>query len=176
MNAITKTAIKAYLSQQPPERLMADLLELFTKFPAVQAYYQAKLSPIDDARLVEKYKAMISREFFADGEGGQARRAAARKAIAEYKSVSGDPAGLADLMLFFVETGVEHAKTYGEMGESFYNGLASMFYKALQHLAKHGLQAQFDERCRKITRDAAGCHWGFQETLTELYDRVTQAT
>ena len=174
MTAITKTSVKAYLSQQPPEQLIADLLELFTKFPVVRGYYQAKLHPRNEERLLEKYKAAIRQEFFPERGTAQARRSVAKQAIAEYKSVSGDPAGMADLMLFFVEMGVEFTNAYGDMDEPFYNSMASMFYKALQHLVTCGLRERFNERCRAIAHGAAGCGWGFHDTLTELYYRYYQ--
>jgi len=171
MKKITKRELTAYLGQRSKMQLCDDIADLFAKFPVVQDYYQARLNPVDEAQLVEKYKAEIEKEFFPQRGFGKARRSVARKAISDYKKVSGDPAGLADLMLFFVEAGVRFTNEYGDMDEPFYNSLESMFYKALQHIFKHGLPDHFEDRCRSIVYHSAHTGWGFHDTLSGiLYD------
>jgi hypothetical protein len=201
MNTITKSTLKTYLNQRSREELIADIVDLFTKFRAVQSYYQAKLYPVDKTReqliadiadlftkfrtvqsyyqaklypvdkkqLIQKYKTVIQREFFSEQGFGRARRSVARQAISEYKKVSGDPVGLADLMVFFVEMGVRFTNEYGDMDEPFYSSMESMYYKALQHIVKYALQDTFELRCRKIVDDAYHTGWGFHDTLSEMF-------
>ena len=169
MNNISKSTLNTYLNQRSREQLIADIADLFTKFRVVQNYYQARLHPVDKEQLVQKYKTVIQREFFPERGFGRARRSLARKAISEYKKVSGDPVGLADLMIFFVEMGVKFTNEYGDMDEPFYHSMESMYHKALQHIVKYALQDMFELRCRKIVDDSHHTGWGFHDTLSEMF-------
>lgn len=169
MKKMSKTILKQYLTQRSKDQLIDDIADLFIKFSVVQDYYQAKMHPVDEEQLLKKYKAVIEREFFPSRGFGKARRSVARKAISDYKKVSGDPVGLADLMLFFVETGVRFTNEYGDIDEPFYNSMESMYQKALQHIFKYDLQYHFDDRCQKIVSQSAHTGWGFHDTLSELF-------
>ncbi|GAK50427.1 hypothetical protein U14_01658 [Candidatus Moduliflexus flocculans] len=169
---VNKSAVKAYLMQRSPEELLEEVLDIFAKFPVVQDYFYAKLHPVNDAELLKKYKAVIRKEFFPERGFGRANRSVARKAITDYKKVSGDPTGLADLMLYFVEMGVKFTNEYGDIDEPFYNSMESMFHKALQHLVKFGLKDDFEDRCRRIVYDSAHTGWGFHDTLSDLFYHV----
>lgn len=100
---------------------------------------------------------------------GEPKLAVARKAISDYKRISPSPAGLADLMLFYVETGVKFTSTYGGIDEPFYNSLASMYQRALEHLAKYKLLEVFEQRCKALVNNAPGAIWGLHDTLSELF-------
>ena len=169
---VTKSAVKAYLMQRSPEELLEEALDIFARFPVVQDYYYAKLHPVDDTELLKKYKAAIRKEFFPEHGFGKANRSVARKAVADYKKVSGDPAGLADVMLYFVEMGVKFTNEYGDIDEPFYNSMERMFHKALQHLVAFGLQDDFEDRCRRIVSDSAHTGWGFHDVLSDLFHNV----
>ncbi|PIE35467.1 hypothetical protein CSA56_04080 [candidate division KSB3 bacterium] len=169
MTNMTKRTLMAYLEQRSKEQLCRDIADLFTKFPVVQDYYQAKINPIDEALLVEKYKAVIEKEFFTNRGFGKARRSVARKAVSDYKKVSGDPVGLADLMLFFVETGVRFTNEYGDIDEPFYISMESMYQKALQHIFKYGLHYHFEDRCQRIVYNSAHTGWSFHDILSEIF-------
>ena len=169
MNNISKSTLKTYLNQRSREQLIADIADLFTKFRVVRNYYQARLYPVDEEQLVRKYKTVIQREFFPERGFGKARRSVARQAISEYKKVSRDPLGLADLMIFFVEMGVRFTNEYGDIDEPFYNSMESMYHKALQHIMKYAVQDTFELRCRKIVDDSYHTGWGFHDTLSEMF-------
>ena len=169
MKKISKSTLKQYLEQRSKKQLLDDIADLFTKFSVVQDYYQAKINPVDEEQLVQKYKTVIRREFFPERGFGKARRSVARKAVSDYKKVSGDPVGLADLMLFFVGMGVRFTNEYGDIDEPFYNSMESMYHKAVQHIFKHDLQYHFEDRCRDIVDHSAHTGWGFHDTLSEIY-------
>lgn len=169
MQKLSKTALKKRLASHSKAQLIDEIAELYSTFSEVRDYYQARFNPLDTEQLVEKYKAIIRKEFFPERGFGKARRSVARKAIGDYKKVSRDPVGVADLMLFFVEMGVRFTNEYGDIDEPFYNSMESMYYKAIQHMFKHELQHHFEERCREIVYQSANTGWGFHDTLSGIY-------
>ena len=169
MPKLNKTELRKQLEQRSKKQLIDDIAELFGKFDVVQDYYEAKFNPIETAQLVEKYKIVIRKEFFPERGFGKARRSVARKAINDYKKVSRDPFGVAELMLYFVEMGVRFTNEYGDIDEPFYNSMESMYHKAIQHIFKHELQHHFDDRCREIMHSTGGIGWGFHDTMSEIY-------
>src|SRR6266478_4592073 len=110
MNKISTAQIKKYLKNCPRERLIDDLSDLLKKFGSVRDYYQTKLSPENGEQVIEKYKAIIEKEFFPKYGFGEGRLSVARKAVTEYKKVSANIWSLIDLMLYYVETGVRYTR------------------------------------------------------------------
>lgn len=169
-NKASLRELKKYLKECSQAELIAEITDLFTRFETVKDYYQLKLSGHENEwRLVEKYKHKIYKQFFPTRGFGDPKMAVARKAISDYKKISPSAEGLADLMLFYVETGVKFTSTYTDIAEPFYNSLASMYQRALQHLAKYKLLELFEERCKALVNDAPGAGWGLHDTLSELY-------
>ena len=58
--------------------------------------------------------------------------ATAKKAIADFKKDSGNPVGLAELMVFYCERAVGFSKEYGLDDEGYYDALVRMFDQALK--------------------------------------------
>ena len=143
---------------------------LFDKFAPVKEYYQAKLSVGAGQEVLEKYKTVIRHEFDPPRGLPKARLSVARKAVSDFKKVSNSALDLADLMLFYVETGVQFTRYYGDIDSAFYNSMEGMFEKAAIHISKHRLHDQFKDRCRQIVADTSGIGWGFHDTLSEIYE------
>jgi hypothetical protein len=164
------TDLKRYLKAVPKEQLADDIADLFTKFEPVRDYYQTKLLPEDNTQVIEKYKAIIRNEFFPARGFGQARLSVARKAVSDYKKICRTKASLADLMLFYVEQGVNFTTAYGDIDEPFYNSMESMFEKAAKFTVEHQLQEVFEGRCRQIVYNTSEMGWGFHDELSDIYD------
>ena len=162
--------LKGYLQQVSTEQLADDIVELFTKFEPVRDYYQTKLFPEDNAHVIEKYKAIIKNEFFPARGFGKARLSVAKKAISDYKKIYRTKAALADLMLFYVEQGIEFTKAYGDIDEPFYNSMESMFKKAVEFIVENEMQEAFERRCRQIVSDTSEMGWGFHDELSDIYE------
>lgn len=169
---LTLTSLKQFLKQRTKEELIADIGELFTHFDSVKDYYRVQLGPVDDAQVIEKYKKIIRHEFFPTRGLGGLKLAVARKAITDYKKVCRNPANIAELMLFYVEQGVSFTNTYGDISESFYNSMESVYEAAVKHIVQHNLTDQFEESCREIVRDTSGIGWGFHDALSEIYNEA----
>jgi hypothetical protein len=79
------------------------------------------------------YKAIIDRWLWPDPIKNQDTSvAAAQKAITNYRKAAGQPAGLAELMVFYCERAASFSNEYGLDDEGYYNALVRMFEQALK--------------------------------------------
>ena len=162
--------LKQYLGTRSREQLIAEIGEMFSKIDAVEDYYQSKLNLGYSAEVSEKYKSIIKQEFFPERGFGRARLSVARKAVSDYKKVSASKFGVADMMLYYVEVGVQFTNTYGDIDEAFYSSMESMYERAVKYIVLHGMRRQFEERCRRIITDTSGIGWGFHDGLSYIYE------
>jgi hypothetical protein len=169
MSKITRTQLKQYLKQRSYDELMDDLLDLFSRLDAVKDYYRLRLSNEPDVDLLNAYKSRIRDEFFPARGYGKARLSIARKPITEYRNISNSPVGLIDLMLYYVEMGVQFTTAYGDIDEAFYASMEGMYDRAAKLIAKEGLADPFQERCQNVVDATSHMGWGFHDTLLEIY-------
>ena len=169
MNEVNVRSLKQYLKQRSKDELIGEIADLFAKFEPVREYYQVKLNRDDDQYLREKYREIIKHEFFPDRGFGKLRLSVAKKAISDYKKVSESKEGLADLMLYYVEMGVAFTEAYGDIDEPFYNSVEGMYERVVEFVFQHGLQDQFQARCRQIVDETRGMGWGFHDGLSQTY-------
>jgi hypothetical protein len=162
--------LKRYLKPRSREELVTDIVDLFTRFDSVRDYYHTRLVPEDEAVVIEKYKAVIKNEFLPARGFGQAKLSVARKAVSEYRKVSRSKASLVDLMLYYVEVGVEYTNTYGNIDEAFYESMGNMYKWVAELVVKNDLEELYEGRCRRIVEDTSGIGWGFHDRLREIYD------
>ncbi len=168
-NRLSLTVLKQALKNASKEELINDIADLFKRFEMVQDYYQVKLSATEAPEVGAKYRKIIENEFFPARGFGKARLSVAKKAIADYRKISKTAAGVADIMIFYVEQGVKFTCAYGDIDEAFYNSMASMYEQAVKWILKHQLQSLFEARCAKIVADTSGIGWGFPDDLEEIY-------
>jgi hypothetical protein len=169
MKRISLKEVKHYLRQRSSDELIRDISDLFKLFDFVKDYYQIKIMPESSEQLVAKHKEMILQEFFPSRGFGKARLSIAKRAITDYKKVSTSVEELADLMLFYVEMGVEYTTTYGDINEEFYSSMEGMYSRVLKLIADNDLHDHFSSRCRQIIDDTSRIGWGFHENLFEAY-------
>src|SRR5262245_2189355 len=172
MKKITVRQLKQHLKNKSHDELVNDIAALFSKFAAVKEYYTMQLGGAYSPQLLDEYKSVIRHEFFPARGYGDARLSVARKAVNDYKKVSDSREGLIDLMLFYVEMGVRYTNQYGDINESFYASMESMYENATKQISESGLQDRFQQRCLRIVSDTSGIGWGFHDTLSEIYDAV----
>jgi hypothetical protein len=122
------------------------------------------------ADLIAEYKARIKREFFPARGFGAARLSVARTAVNDYAKLAPPPASLIDLMLFYVENGVQYTRTYGDITAAFYRSMETMYDHALQSITTNGLGEEFEDRCAQIVAQTVSIGWGFHDELSALYD------
>ncbi len=76
--------------------------------------------------------------------------------IRELKKTTKSQTDIADIIIFYVENGVEFTCDYGDIDERFYNSMESMFESALKFIKKYNLGKDFNTRCKKIVNDTDG--------------------
>lgn len=170
MAKLNQRTLKQHLNHLSREELLDEIGMLFDKFTKVKEYYQTKFGAEDSQGVLEKYKAIIEKEFNPPRGLPKARLSVAKKAISDFKKVSNSPVDLADLMVAYVEAGVGFTLEFGDIDEPFYISMEGMFEKAAIHITKHRLHNQFVDRCRRIVYNTRNMGWGFHDTLSEIYN------
>lgn len=171
MKDIPLKYLKAFLDTQTKETLANLVIDLFRRSSEARNFFSLLVNPENsDRQLVEETKKIIKREFFPERGFGRLSLATARKAIFDYKKLPHSTDGLADLMAYYVEMGVDFTKAYGDISEPFYNSMGSMYNNFLKYITEHGLEDQFRDRAIAIVSRTSGIGWGFHDELSELYD------
>jgi hypothetical protein len=174
MAKLTAKQLEKHLNARSHDDLVIDILELFKRLDAAKDFYQLRLSSAPDEEVLERYKAQIKKEFFPARGFGRGRISIAKKPVSDYAKVSYSAVGQADMMLYYVEMGVEYTNAYGDIDEPFYNSMESMYERACKWIAKHGLLDEFSGRCLKIVWDTGNIGWGFHDTLGEIYHKYIE--
>ncbi len=169
--AVKLFALHKYLDSASREELVKEINDLYKLFPAVQEYYQAKLSDVEDGEdaLLKKYKKIVKNEFMPDRGLGKARLSIARKAIADFKKIAKNKNNIADIMVYYVEMGVEFTNAYGDIDESFYNSMEGMYDAACEYIKIHNLTGVFIQRMRQMVQATSGIGWGFHDDLSDMF-------
>ncbi|HVA99544.1 MAG TPA: DUF6155 family protein [Bacteroidia bacterium] len=164
-------SLKKYLQQFRKEQLIAQIIELNAKYKDVKTYYEFSINPNSDKAKEEAKKIInkcISTNINTNG-GPKLKLQEARKAITGFKKLSPTENDIADVMLFYVECGVNYTNSFGDINEPFYNSIAGMFHDASKYIQTNGMQAQYKQRCKKIMDDKANIGWGFHDELSDYY-------
>ena len=161
--------LKKVLKDSTKEDLIKDIVDLFKKNNFVKDYYGSKYNTDNTLSILNKHKDIIKNEFFPQRGDGKARLSVAKKAITEFKKISQDKALVADLMIFYVEMGVEFTNSYGDINESFYLSMEGMFEQAVKFIISNDIDKLFRERCEEIVHNTDGIGWGFHDGLSAIY-------
>jgi hypothetical protein len=163
------TELKKYLKNKSADELTEEILTLFKSISPVQDYYKNKLG--SSVEVLEKYKKEIEKKIFpsTNFKDPGLHLKDAKKAVTEFKKIAGNNHDIADIMLFYVETGVELTNNFGDIDMPFYNSMAGMYEKAVMFIFKHCLSDDFEARCRAIVRNTSGIGWGFHDELNEVF-------
>lgn len=159
--------VKSELSKQDKATLIKHISELYKKYKPVKEYFDFYINP-DESKILEQYKEKVTEGFFPL-HGYEIKLSISRKAISDFKKLGTSNQSLADLLLHFVEKGVELTKTYGNIDENFYSSLENTYAKSLSLIEKNGLLDIFQGRAFNIVEDTANIGWGFHDYLGEVY-------
>jgi hypothetical protein len=161
--------LKKYLSNSSEKELRNQIVELFKISKEVKEYYLLKLSPDSEKELMDKYKKIIENEFFPERGMKFPSYPVLKKAVSDFQKISKNPIYVAELMLFYVEKGVEFTNTYGDINETFYNNIGRMFEKAVDYVVENALKDIFENRCKKIMEGSVDIGWGFGDFISDYY-------
>lgn len=159
--------VKSELNKLDKEDLIKHISELYKKYKPVKEYFDFYVNP-DERKRLEHYKEKVTEGFFPK-RGYKLKLSISRKAISDFKKLGTSAESVADLMLHFVENGVEFTNEYGEIDENFYTSLENTYSNALNLIEKNGLLAKFENRANKIVSDTENIGWGFHDYLGDEY-------
>lgn len=159
--------IKSEMNKLNKEELIKHISELYKKYKPVKEYFDFYLNP-DEKKLLEQYKEKVKEGFFPK-RGYQLKLSISRKAINDFKKLGTSAENLADLLLYFVENGVELTNQYGDIDENFYTSLENTYSNALDLIAKNGLLEKFQNRANRIITETENIGWGFHDYLEDIY-------
>lgn len=169
-----KVSLKNYLSGKTKEQLIEEIEILIKRFDQVRDYYRIRTTSKKDKAVLEAYKKKIKQEFFPERGYGEGRPSVGKAPILQFLKVSYLPEYLVDLMLYYVEQGIKYTLAYGDIDESFYDSVVSVYEDALDLIKENSLYEQFYDRCKKAVDDTKGMGWGFHDGLEDIFRRCYQ--
>jgi len=159
--------IKKELKKLDKDDLIDLLVDLYKKNKSVKAFLDFYISP-DEEDLSTKYRDKVFEAFFPKrGFGYNLKNG--KQAITDFKKLGPSSEALADLMLFYVETGVKFTNEVGDINENFYSSLEKTYLQALTLIKKENLLDKFARYSREIEIQAEGIGWGFSDTMADIY-------
>lgn len=162
--------LKKHLAELTKKELINEISFLFKINSSSKDYLSLKFFSSLEHSILEKYKQQIKNEFYPQRGEPKLRLSIAKKAVSGFKKITKSQTDIADIMMFYVENGVEFTCDYGDIDERFYNSMELMFDSTLKFIQKHNLGKDFNSRCKKIVDDTDGIGWGFHDQLGYLYD------
>ncbi len=100
------------------------------------------------------------------------RLSPARKAISDYRKAVGDPEGLAELMLFYVECGINFTLEMGDIDEAFYSSMDSVYYDGMKMLNRcdKDVIGKLLPRFEALIHLAVDMGWGVYDGFRDSFD------
>ncbi|GAA3964556.1 DUF6155 family protein [Hymenobacter antarcticus] len=167
------TELKKELQKLDQDKLIALITDLYKKIPAAKEFLDFYVSPNEQA-LFEEYREKVLRAFFPK-RGMRLKLREGKQAISEFKKLGTSPELLAELMLFYVETGVQFSREFGDISAEFCASLQGLYEQALGLMKESGLLGKVAGRARQVVIDTGGSGWGFHDELHGLYQQFYKA-
>jgi hypothetical protein len=168
MSSIKRRELKAFLNRLSKEQLIEQIVALCAAVPQAADFYRTKLRAEDDAAVAEEYKKKIRREFARWYTGGF-RLSSARKPVTDFEKVAGSAGTAVDVMLTYVEEGLDAVLGIGGLDASYASSIAGMYRKAIQRVVQHDLQAEYGTRCDAVLSKGGDLGWGLGDALFEIH-------
>ena len=165
---MSKAQLKKHLLGLTQEQVIDVILELYDARKEAKEYLEFYMNPNDDIKL-DEYKKIIYNEFYPTRGEPKCRFSVCRKAVSDFKKLKPSPSCIADLMLFYIETGVNFTAEYGDMWEQYYTALENNFDKTMEFIYKNGYLDELRPRIEKMLKLSEKCGWGFPDTLYDIY-------
>lgn len=163
--------LKRQLKGYDQKELIELIVELYKANKENQHFLSSKfLGDEVNEELSQQARIKIKNEFFPERGFAKLRLAEAKKEITAFKKATNDEKRTIDLMLFYVEQGIEFTCTYGDIDEGFYSSMVKMFDQvAMECDRSEELYKEFSIRLRNVVSHSEGIGWWFHENLVESY-------
>jgi len=161
------TDLKKELEKLDKKKLIDLITDLYKKNKSVKEFLDFYTSP-NEKELFNKYRDKVFEAFYPK-RGFGLKLTDGKKAISEFKKFEPSTKLIADLMLFYVETGVDFTNDFGDIDENFYSSLEKIYVEALTLMRNNDLLEKFANRAGKIIEETSGIGWGFHDYLADVY-------
>ena len=156
---MSKRALTKYLQSLPKQELENQVLDLYARFKPVKDYYNFVFNPKED-KLVEEAKFKIANEYFpVKRKKPRLRRSVAQKYIKQFMLLEMDPALIAEIMLFNLDTAQRYNEKKRINQEAFYKSMYNSFQQAVEFIRNNGLESVFKSRLNQILETAWDQEW-----------------
>lgn len=173
---LSVTEVKNILKEKSREELLELLIESYKTIPLLKEYISVKYGSQDNIeKIFEAYKNKIYNVFFPKNMKTQFKISDAKKAVNEFKKLSSNEKLIIELMLYYVEMGIEFTNTYGDINEAFYNSVATMYEAVVSAINKQDeseIYNNFKDRLKAVVDDTNGMGWGFHDELRGIYCEI----
>lgn len=159
--------IKKELKKFDKDKLIKLIADLYTKNKSVKEFFDFYVDP-NERELFNKYRDKVLEAFYPKRGYGYKLKDG-KQAISDFKKLGVSSELLADLMLFYVETGVQFTNDFGDINEAFYSSMESTYLATLKYITKEDLLSKFSDRARKVIDDTVDTGWGFHDYLCDVY-------
>jgi len=159
--------IKKELRKLDKDKLIDLVADLYKKNKSVKEFFDFYANP-NERFLFEKYRNKVFEAFYPK-RGYNYKLKNGKQAISDFKKLGPSADLLSELMLFYVETGVQFTNDFGDIDEGFYSSMETTYSAALKLMRKANILDKFAYRAGKIVSDTSGIGWGFHDYLYDVH-------
>ena len=164
--------LKKQLKSMEQNELVTLVCTLYKASKQAQSIIDVELcSEAVEEQLVAAHKKKIRIAFF----GSRLSLKSAKTVISDFKKIAKNKENIAELMLYYVECGVEFTSTYGDIDEAFYYSIESMFsdfVSVLNNLDSNAYYERNADRIKEMCLSTDCVGWGFQEEMMSIYYEI----
>ncbi|CAN5311232.1 hypothetical protein BH23BAC3_BH23BAC3_36180 [soil metagenome] len=171
-------SVKSLIKELESDELREVIVELCKLNPKNRQFLQFHIQSsieVDVESITDEAKDKIYSQLYGRSMFPKIDLRGARQVIQEYSKLLKDyPRQVAELQLYYVETGTDITNEFGDIDERFYSSMESMFASFCKHINKHPVHFN-TFRGRLINLEAAceGIGWGYSDIMGDMiYDLV----
>ena len=162
--------VKSAIADFERSALIGLISDLYAYSTPNKNFLHARFALGSDA--LKPFKKIIEDALFPDVmSNDDVEIATAKKAISDYGKAVGDPKGMLELMVYFVECGANFSLDVGYGDEYFFAALERIYEKAIKLLLTLD-EATIDDyydRFEELVSSTQDIGWGFHDTLGDIF-------
>ena len=159
--------VRKELNKLSKEQVIEVVGDFYKKSKSLKEMLDFYAEPKED-ELFQKYRQKVYEAFYPK-RGFDYKLKNGKQAINDFKKLGASIPLVADLMLFYVETGVSFTNDFGDISEVFYNSLESTYLDALNLMKRENILDEFKDRAAQVLADTKNIGWGFYDSLSHSY-------
>lgn len=175
--------IRKQLRQKDPDQLVGILKGLYDLSPGNKAFLRLQFSESpQDTEFLEKCRQRVIQAIYPPKREfpDYPKFTQARKAVNEYKKVTGDVNGIVDLLLIYVERGTAFTSDFGDIDAPFYERLETALSNAADLIKASPTRVQlyqiFRDRFLRLRKDAGWMGWGYGDMVNDIISELEDST